>query len=38
MEIMNRIRSWFAAEQEKLRPLTFGQKVGYITFCQPSTN
>ena len=31
MEIMNRIRSWFAAEQEKLRPLTFGQKVGYIT-------
>lgn len=31
MEIMNRIRSWFAAEQEKLRPLTFGQKVSYIT-------
>lgn len=31
MYIISRIRSWFAAEAQKLRPMTLGKKISYIT-------
>lgn len=34
MNIPSRIRAWFCREQDKLRPLTFKQRVSYIfTYC-----